>query len=119
MTRMCVLTGKRPVAGNNRNFSLKATRRTFRPNLFKRKIFNPFTGQMEKITISARGIKTFKKWSKEAEEKTAKNAKTEETITTETTEKAEKKSTKKTAKKLKPTEKKAAAKKAAERKVTE
>jgi large subunit ribosomal protein L28 len=65
MSRTCALTGKRPRSGNNRPFSLKATKRVFRPNLFKKKVYNPRTGRMEKVKLSAKAIKTMKKWEKE------------------------------------------------------
>lgn len=62
MSRICALTGKRPRSGNNRPFSLKATKRIFRPNLFTRRVYNPQTGRMEKVKLSAKAIKTLKKW---------------------------------------------------------
>jgi large subunit ribosomal protein L28 len=65
MSRKCDLTGKKTSSGNNRPFSLKITKRTFRPNLFKRKMFNPLTGKVERMTLSAKAIKTLKKWAKE------------------------------------------------------
>lgn len=67
MTRKCALTGKSPKAGNNRPFSLKATKRTFRPNLFYKRVFNPLTGRIEKMRLSAKAIRTLKKWAKEGE----------------------------------------------------
>ncbi len=67
MARRCALLGKQTKSGNNRPFSLKATKRTFRPNLFKRRILNPFTGRVEKVKLSAKAIKTLKKWSRECE----------------------------------------------------
>jgi large subunit ribosomal protein L28 len=63
MARVCQLTGKRTTAGNNRPFSLKATKRTFRPNLFVKKMFNPETGRVEKMKLSAKAIRTLKKWA--------------------------------------------------------
>ncbi len=65
MSRICALTGKRTRTGNNRPFSLKATRREFRPNLFTKRVFNPKTGRMEKVKLSAKAIKTLKKWERE------------------------------------------------------
>ena len=65
MTRRCALTGKSPKAGNNRPFSLKATKRTFRPNLFYKRVFNPLTGRVEKMRLSAKAIRTLKKWARE------------------------------------------------------
>lgn len=63
MARVCQLTGKRTTAGNNRPFSLKATKRTFRPNLFVKRMFNPATGRVEKMKLSAKAIRTLKKWA--------------------------------------------------------
>ena len=68
MTRKCELTGKSPSAGNNRPFSLKATKRTFRPNLFYKRVFNPLTGKIEKMRLSAKAIRTLNKWSREGSE---------------------------------------------------
>lgn len=65
MARVCDLTGKKTKSGNNRPFSLKITKRTFRPNLFKKKVFNPLTGKVEKMRLSAKAIKTLKKWAKQ------------------------------------------------------
>ncbi|MCF7917696.1 50S ribosomal protein L28 [Candidatus Gracilibacteria bacterium] len=65
MSRTCQITGKKPSTGNNRPFSLKATRRTFRPNLFVKKIWNPLTNKVERIRVSAKGLKTIKKWMSE------------------------------------------------------
>ncbi len=65
MSRQCQITGKKTATGNNRPFSLKATRRTFRPNLFMKRMFNPLTGNIERMKLSAKAIKTLKKWAKE------------------------------------------------------
>lgn len=65
MSRQCQLLGKKTATGNNRPFSLKATRRTFRINLFTKRVFNPFTGRMEKMKLSAKAIRTLKKWDRE------------------------------------------------------
>lgn len=65
MSRQCQLTGKKTATGNNRPFSLKATRRTFRVNLFTKKMFNPLTGKVERMKLSAKAIRTLKKWARE------------------------------------------------------
>jgi len=62
MARKCALTGKKTGTGNNRPFSMKATKRTFRPNLFKKRIFNPLTGRVERVKLSAKALRTLKKW---------------------------------------------------------
>ena len=69
MSRQCQLTGKKVKSGNNRPFSMKATKRTFRPNLFKKRVLNPKTGKMERMVLSAKAIKTLKKWAKEGADK--------------------------------------------------
>lgn len=69
MARVCQLTGKKTTSGNNRPFSLKATKRTFRPNLFVKKMFNPETGRVEKMKLSAKAIRTLKKWAAEGASK--------------------------------------------------
>lgn len=65
MARKCELLGKKTTAGNNRPFSMKATKRTFRPNLFVKRVFNPLTGKVEKMKLSAKAIRTLKKWAQE------------------------------------------------------
>ena len=65
MARLCVLTGKRTQTGNNRPFSLKATRRTFRPNLFWKRVVDPATGRVQRLRLSAKALRTLKKWAKQ------------------------------------------------------
>ncbi len=67
MSRVCQLLGKKTISGNNRPFSMKATKRTFRPNLFTKRVFNPYTGKVEKMKLSAKAIRTLKKWMREIE----------------------------------------------------
>lgn len=69
MARVCQLTGKKTTSGNNRPFSLKATKRTFRPNLFYKRVFNPLTGKVERMRLSAKAIKTLKKWASQGVDK--------------------------------------------------
>lgn len=68
MARKCQLLGKKTTAGQNRPFSLKATKRTFRPNLFTKRVLNPLTGRVEKMRLSAKAIRTLKKWSQAGQE---------------------------------------------------
>lgn len=80
MARACQVTGKKTSSGNNRPFSLKATKRTFRPNLFWKKMWNPETGRVERMRLSANAIKTLKKMAhaagfKTTAEKAAENSK--------------------------------------------
>ena len=66
MARVCQKTGKKTTSGQNRPFSLKATKRTFRPNLFWKKMWNPETGRVERMRLSAKAIKTLKKLAEKA-----------------------------------------------------
>ena len=61
MAKVCQVTGKRPSAGCNVSHSHRKTKRRFLPNLMKKKVFNPETGKVEKMTISAKGIKILQK----------------------------------------------------------
>ncbi len=61
MSRVCEVTGKKTGVGNNRSHSMRATKRKFYPNLFKKNIRDPETGLMFQITVSAKWLKTLKK----------------------------------------------------------
>ncbi|HBL39571.1 TPA: 50S ribosomal protein L28 [Candidatus Uhrbacteria bacterium] len=65
MANTCAITGKRTTTGHNVSHSKCATNRTFKPNLQKKTLINPATGRPVKLTVSARGLRTFKKWVKE------------------------------------------------------
>lgn len=59
MAKMCVLTGKHTVTGNNRSHSLVATRRKWHANLHKVTI--NVDGRSERVYMSARALRTLKK----------------------------------------------------------
>jgi large subunit ribosomal protein L28 len=61
MSRVCKVTGKKPSAGNNVSHSNRKTKRRFLPNLMKKKVYNPATGKVEKMVISAKGLRILKK----------------------------------------------------------
>ena len=77
MARVCQRTGKKTTSGQNRPFSLKATKRTFRPNLFWKRMWNPETGRVERMRLSANAIKTLKKLAEKAGFKTTAQKATE------------------------------------------
>ena len=54
MSRVCQVTGKRPVTGNNRSHALNATKRRFLPNLHSHR----FWVESEKRVIDKKGIDT-------------------------------------------------------------
>jgi len=56
MARVCVLTGKATKSGHNRSHSMRATKRTFVPNLITRWVELP-TGEKMKVRVSAKAYK--------------------------------------------------------------
>jgi len=61
MSRVCPVTGKGPLSGNNRSHSLRATRRVQNVNLQKFKI--NIDGKEVTVRMSARGFRALKKAS--------------------------------------------------------
>lgn len=55
---MCQITGKKAMRGNKVSKSNHKTKRTFAPNLFSRKFFNPETGKWVSLKVSASGLRT-------------------------------------------------------------
>ena len=62
MSRICKVTGKKAMSGNNRSHSLRATRRKWNVNLQQTTIIE--NGKPKKIKVSARALKTLKKKGK-------------------------------------------------------
>lgn len=65
MANTCIVTGKKAVTGNRISHSNVKTKRRMHPNLMKRRLVNPATGQMVTVNITARGLRTLKKWQSE------------------------------------------------------
>jgi large subunit ribosomal protein L28 len=61
MSKICQITGKRAMVGNNVSHSKRRTKRRFMPNLFKRNFYYPDEDRMITLTISAAGIRTINK----------------------------------------------------------
>ncbi len=59
MPRVCMFTGKRTVSGNNRSHSMQATKRTFKPNLIKKRVM--IDGMPVTIKISSKMYKKYRK----------------------------------------------------------
>lgn len=59
MSRICPLTGKHPVSGNNRSHSLRATRRKWNVNLQKATII--VDGKPTTIRCSTKALRTLRK----------------------------------------------------------
>ncbi len=58
MARVCKLTGKRPLAGNNVSHAHNKTRRRQLPNLQRKRIYVPELGRFVRIRLSARALRT-------------------------------------------------------------
>ncbi|KAB8194646.1 50S ribosomal protein L28 [Nonomuraea phyllanthi] len=58
MSAYCLLTGVKPVFGNNVSHSHRRTRRRWNPNIQQRRYWLPSEGRHVRLTLSARAIKT-------------------------------------------------------------
>jgi len=61
MARKCSKTGKKTATGHKRSHSLRATKRTFRANIQKKRVFDPNTGEYKTIKVSAAYLRTLVK----------------------------------------------------------
>ena len=59
MSRICPVTGKGPLSGNNRSHSLRATRRRWNVNLQPYKVY--VDGKLQTVRMSARAYRTLRK----------------------------------------------------------
>jgi large subunit ribosomal protein L28 len=61
MSRVCQVTGKKVMVGNNVSHSKRRTKRKFLPNLFKKKFYYPEEDRWVSLNVSANGIRTINK----------------------------------------------------------
>ncbi|MBR3286327.1 MAG: 50S ribosomal protein L28 [Bacteroidales bacterium] len=61
MSRVCQLTGKSVVVGNNVSHSKRRTKRTFSPNLFVKKFYLAEEDRWITLKVSAAGIRLINK----------------------------------------------------------
>lgn len=61
MSRICQVTGKKPMSGNNVSHANNRTKRRFLPNLQSKRFFIPSENRWVRLKVSARGIKTITK----------------------------------------------------------
>ena len=64
MSRVCEITGKKALSGNNRSHSLRATRRKWNVNL--QNVTMLVDGKPKKVRVSARALRTLKNQAKAA-----------------------------------------------------
>ncbi len=61
MSKVCDLTGKRPITGNHVSHSNRKTKRRFLPNLQKKRFFIPETGEWVTLKVSTSALKSINK----------------------------------------------------------
>jgi len=61
MSRVCQVTGKRPVAGNNVSHANNRTRRRFLPNLHNHKFWVESENRWVKLRVSTKGMRIIDK----------------------------------------------------------
>jgi large subunit ribosomal protein L28 len=61
MSRICEITGKKVMVGNNVSHANNKTKRKFYPNLQTKKFFVPETGETVILKVSANAIRTIDK----------------------------------------------------------
>jgi len=61
MARVCQVTGKRPMAGNNVSHAKNRTRRRFLPNLHSHRFWVESEGRFVKLRVSSAGMRLIDK----------------------------------------------------------
>lgn len=61
MSKICQLTGKRPVTGNHVSHSNRKTKRRFVPNIQKKRVFVPELGDFITLKVCAKALRTINK----------------------------------------------------------
>lgn len=61
MARVCQITGKKVMVGNNVSHSKRRTKRKFLPNLFVKKFYIPEDEMWVTLKVSAAGLRTINK----------------------------------------------------------
>lgn len=61
MSRICQITGKKMMVGNNVSHSKRRTKRKFLPNLFDKKYFLPEENRWITLRVSAAGMRNINK----------------------------------------------------------
>ena len=61
MARVCQITGKRPISGNNVSHANNRTKRRFLPNLHKKKFYIPEEDKWITLKVSSQALRTIDK----------------------------------------------------------
>ena len=62
MSRVCQITGKRPVSGNNVSHAKNHTKRRFLPNLHKHRFWLESEKRFVRLKVSAKGMRIIDKF---------------------------------------------------------
>lgn len=61
MSKVCMVTGKRPVTGNNVSHAKNRTRRRFNPNLHSHRFWVESENRFVKLRLSSKGMRIIDK----------------------------------------------------------
>ncbi len=61
MSKICLITGKKPIFGNKRSHSMNASRRKFLPNLHYHRFWVSSKKKFIKLRVSSKAIRTIDK----------------------------------------------------------
>ena len=61
MSRVCQVTGKRPLSGNNVSHANNKTRRRFLPNLHSRRFWSESENRWVRLRVSSKGLRIIDK----------------------------------------------------------
>lgn len=61
MSRVCIITGKRPVTGNNVSHAQNKTKRRFLPNLHTHRFWSENENRYVSLRVSAKGMRIIDK----------------------------------------------------------
>ena len=61
MSRVCMVTGKRPVSGNNVSHANNKTRRRFSPNIHSHRFWVESENRFVKLRVSTKGMRIIDK----------------------------------------------------------
>ena len=61
MSRVCQVTGKKPMSGNNVSHANNKTKRRFLPNLHERRFWVESENRWVKLRVSTKGLRTIDK----------------------------------------------------------
>ena len=61
MSRVCQVTGKRPISGNNVSHSNRRTKRRFLPNLHRHRFWVESENRWVRLRVSTKGIRVIDK----------------------------------------------------------